>query len=57
VLDPKRVQARVNAFGLNANVPDIEVWMEPQTSIRKKPKVVNYHRGKPLVRPVRLEEV
>jgi hypothetical protein len=36
VLDPKRVQARVNGFGVNANIPGIEVWMEPQTSIRRK---------------------
>src|SRR3989454_7030552 len=31
VLDPKRVQARVNGFGINANIPGIEVWMESQT--------------------------
>ena len=37
VLDPKRIQARVNGFGINANVPGIEVWMEPQTSVRRKP--------------------
>lgn len=37
VLDPKRVQARVNGFGINANIPGIEVWMECQTSIRRKP--------------------
>jgi hypothetical protein len=36
VLDPKRVQARVNGFGINANIPGIEVWMEPQTSVRRK---------------------
>ena len=37
VLDPKRVQALVNGFGVNANIPGIEVWMEPQTSVRRKP--------------------
>ena len=37
VLDPKRVQARVNGFGVNANIPGIEVWMEPQTCVRRKP--------------------
>ena len=37
VLDPKRVQARVNGFGINANIPGVEVWMEPQTSVRRKP--------------------
>lgn len=36
VLDPKRVQARVNGFGINATVPGIEVWMESQTSVRRK---------------------
>jgi hypothetical protein len=36
VLDPKRVQARVSGFGINANVPGVEVWMEPQTSVRRK---------------------
>jgi len=36
VLDPKRVQARVDGFGLSANVPGIEVWLEPQTCIRRK---------------------
>ena len=36
VLDPKRVQARVNGFGLNANIPGIEVWMECETSVRRK---------------------
>jgi hypothetical protein len=36
VLDPKRVQARVNGFGMNANIPGIEVWMESQTSVRRK---------------------
>jgi hypothetical protein len=36
VLDPKRVQARVNGFGINANIPGVEVWMEPQTSVRRK---------------------
>jgi hypothetical protein len=36
VLDPKRVQARVNGFGINANIPGIEVWMESQTSVRRK---------------------
>lgn len=37
VLDPKRVQARVNGFGINMNIPGIEVWMECQTSVRRKP--------------------
>lgn len=37
VLDPKRVQARVNGFGVNSNIPGIEVWMEPRTSVRRKP--------------------
>jgi hypothetical protein len=36
VLDPKRVQARVNGFGINANIPGIEVWVESQTSVRRK---------------------
>ena len=36
VLDPKRIQARVNGFGINANIPGIEVWMESQTSVRRK---------------------
>jgi hypothetical protein len=36
VLDPKRVQARVNSFGTNANIPGVEVWLEPQTSVRRK---------------------
>ena len=36
VLDPKRVQARVNGFGINANIPGIEVWMECETSVRRK---------------------
>jgi hypothetical protein len=36
VLDPKRVQARVNGFGVNSNIPGIEVWMEPRTSVRRK---------------------
>ncbi len=36
VLDPKRVQARVNGFGVNANIPGIDVWMESQTSVRRK---------------------
>jgi len=36
VLDPKRVQARVNGFGVNANVPGIEVWTECETSVRRK---------------------
>ena len=35
-LDPKRVQARVNGFGLNASIPGIEVWMECETSVRRK---------------------
>lgn len=36
VLDPKRIQARVNGFGINADVPGIEVWMESQASVRRK---------------------
>ncbi len=36
VLDPKRIQARVNGFGINANIPGVEVWMEPRTSVRRK---------------------
>lgn len=36
VLDPKRVQARVNGFGMNANIPGIEVWMECTTNVRRK---------------------
>jgi hypothetical protein len=36
VLDLNRVQARVNGFGINANIPDIEVWMESQTAVRRK---------------------
>ena len=36
VLEPKRVQARVNGFGINANIPGIEVWMESQTNVRRK---------------------
>jgi hypothetical protein len=36
VLDPKRVQARVNGFGVNANIPGVEVWMESQASVRRK---------------------
>jgi len=36
VLDPKRVQARVNDFGTNGNIPGVGVWMEPQTSVRRK---------------------
>jgi hypothetical protein len=35
VLDPKRVQARVNGFGTNANIPGIEVWMESQATVRR----------------------
>ena len=35
-LNPKRVQARVNGFGLNASIPGIEVWMECETSVRRK---------------------
>lgn len=35
VLDPKRVQARVNGFGVNASIPGIEVWMDCQTSVRR----------------------
>ncbi len=37
VLDPKCVQARVNGFGVNANIPGIEVWMDCETSVRRKP--------------------
>ena len=37
VLDPKRVQARVNGFGVNANIPGIEVWMDCETSVRRRP--------------------
>jgi len=36
VLDPKRIQARVNSFGVSANIPGIEVWMECTTSVRRK---------------------
>jgi hypothetical protein len=36
VLDPKRVQSRVNSFGTSANIPGIEVWMECTTSVRRK---------------------
>ncbi len=36
VLDPRRVQARVEAFRTSANIPGIEVWMECQTSVRRK---------------------
>jgi hypothetical protein len=36
VLDCKRVQARVNGFGVNANIPGIEVWTESETSVRRK---------------------
>jgi hypothetical protein len=36
VLDPRRVQARVSGFGINANIPGIEVWMECATSVRRK---------------------
>jgi hypothetical protein len=36
VLDPKRLQARVSAFGTSANIPGIEVWMECTTSVRRK---------------------
>jgi hypothetical protein len=35
-LDAGRVQARVNGFGINSNIPGVEVWMEPQTSVRRK---------------------
>ena len=37
VVDPKRVQARVNGFGMNANIPGIEVWMDCETSVRRRP--------------------
>jgi hypothetical protein len=37
VLDPKRVQARVNGFGVNANIPGIEVWLDCEASVRRKP--------------------
>jgi len=36
VLDSKRVQSRVNGFGVNASIPGIEVWMECATSVRRK---------------------
>jgi hypothetical protein len=36
VLDPKRVQARVGAFGTSANIPGIEVWMDCTASVRRK---------------------
>ena len=36
VLDPKRVQSRVNSFGISANIPGIEVWIECTTSVRRK---------------------
>ncbi|HEX5481718.1 MAG TPA: hypothetical protein VFZ08_03730 [Terriglobia bacterium] len=36
VLDPKRVQARVNGFGVNTGIPGIEVWTECQASVRRK---------------------
>lgn len=36
VLDPKRVQSRVNSFGTSANIPGIDVWMECTTSVRRK---------------------
>jgi hypothetical protein len=36
VLDSRRVQARINGFGVNANIPGIEVWMECATSVRRK---------------------
>lgn len=36
VLDSRRVQARINGFGVNAHIPGIEVWMECETSIRRK---------------------
>jgi hypothetical protein len=36
VLDPKRLRARVSAFGTSANIPGIEVWMECTTSVRRK---------------------
>jgi hypothetical protein len=37
VLDPKRVQARVSGFGVNANILGIEVWMDCETSVRRRP--------------------
>jgi hypothetical protein len=36
VLDSKRVQARVNGFGVNARIPGIEVWMECEARVRRK---------------------
>jgi hypothetical protein len=36
VLDSRRVQARINSFGVSANIPGIEVWTECQTSVRRK---------------------
>lgn len=38
-LDPKRVQGRVNSFGTSANIPGVEVWMECETSVRRKVSV------------------
>lgn len=35
-LTPAFRRARVNGFRINANVPGIEVWMEPQISVRRK---------------------
>lgn len=35
-LDPRRVQARVNSFGVSANIPGVEVWTECTTSVRRK---------------------
>ncbi len=37
VLHPKRVQARVNGFGTTANISGIEVWMDCETSVRRRP--------------------
>lgn len=36
VLEPRRVQARVNSFGVSANIPGVEVWTECTTSVRRK---------------------
>jgi len=35
-LDPRRVQSRVDAFRTSANIPGIEVWMECETTVRRK---------------------
>ncbi len=35
-LTPAFRRARVKGFGVSANIPGVEVWMEPQTSVRRK---------------------